>query len=790
MRKSPNLPSSLLGLLTLSCILLATCSQARRISHRHDVGPPQETLDTGGWRPVVESGRPQLEQVAVAPTGYDGDADLVPPPRRNNAGAKKPRPGLKPSASEIRSSTAYTLPPPSGSSTVRFPGDQARRPTRKRQRPGPVHLRPYLAQESAQHLRFRPSPPAPDNFWPEPTEPSVSFFTPQHYNEGPLQLSISPHEQHQLISTQQVFGNPALFNLEQPIRRPQDNAFLEPSIHENEVVDNVPKYQITEPSPPPPRRRRPKPPPPTEETPLIEPEMHRSPEVHEAPAWATEQPAVVVRPRRPRPPVERPEEEEEPVRRRPARPPAPVQEQLEDDMEVPVFNLRPRRPIVSPPTEEQVQEEEKPRPRRPRPTPAPVAQEDPEEEVSPATPQEEERPLKRRRPRPPGEGGQRRRRPKPRPQPPVVVESEQEEQQQPEEGDRNVYRRPIKNWPTKETIHVEEPIVPEHHEPEEEANYPVIPQHHQQEEELHIPEEAPSAETVEEEVAPSAETYEEEPNYQEPNQVSSTEGLYSIPPKRKRPEESVFSTTESTTTSSTTSPPPTTTSSISNRLRLKLNATRPRFSLNNIKERLRQQALNEQKDEQSTSTEAPKQNRFRFSTTSTTEGPTTERSTFRPSGRFTRPPIFHSRFRSTTEASLAVATMTDYQAARRANPNLYNMNRERRPPLKTLRSTTELPVTTPVDEEVEDEVESTTETEEFTTVAPPRSTTPEDFARRVTDLTSSATAYKPLSFFSAVPANGIHSSQLRFTMATEDPILPIEAFFPAFASNPGKPHGE
>jgi len=314
----------------------------------------------------MDSGRPKLEQVAVSPTGYDGDSELVPPPRRNpSLKVKKNRPHLKGAvASETRSSTAFTLPPQDVSSKrpMRFP-DEKRRPIR-RHRPGSVHLRPYLAQESSQqHVRFRPSPPAPDNIWSEPTEPSVGYFTPQHYNEGPLHLAITPQEKHQLISTQQVFGNPALFNLEQPVRRPQNNAFLEPAIHENEVLqgivphrEEVPKYQITDPSSPPPRRRRPRPPA-TEETPYIEPEMHRSPAVHEAPAWPTE---PSVRPRRPKPTAEEPwrnpeevQGEEEQERRRPNRPPAPVQEQLEDDYERPAFQMRPRKPIAVPPFDEQ-----------------------------------------------------------------------------------------------------------------------------------------------------------------------------------------------------------------------------------------------------------------------------------------------------------------------------------------------------------------------------------------------------------------------------------------------------
>jgi hypothetical protein len=329
-----------------------------------------------GWRPVVDSGRPKLEQVAVSPTGYDGDSELVPPPRRNptTIKVKKNRPQQQQQqvksivASETRVSTAFTaLPPePSSKRPIRFP-DEKRRPVR-RHRPVGVHLRPHVAQESAQHhVRFRPSPPGPEHFWAEPTEASVGYFTPQQYNDGHLQLAIAPqdHQQHhQPISTQQVFGNPAFFKLEQPIRRPQDNTYLEPSIHENEVIQGVPlrevvpKYQITDPSSPPPRRRRPTRPPTTEESSyLIDPEMHRSPAVHEAPAWSTE---TSVRPRRPKPtpeetwqPQEEVQQEEEEVQRKPARPPAPVQEELHDDIEQPVFKMRPRKPIASPPHEEQ-----------------------------------------------------------------------------------------------------------------------------------------------------------------------------------------------------------------------------------------------------------------------------------------------------------------------------------------------------------------------------------------------------------------------------------------------------
>jgi hypothetical protein len=158
--------------------------------------------------------------------------------------------------------------------------------------------------------------------------------------------------------------------------------------------------------------------------------------------------------------------------------------------------------------------------------------------------------------------------------------------------------------------------------------------------------------------------------------------------------------------------------------------------------------------------------------------------------RFTRPP-FNSRYRSTTEASADVAT-TDQQVTRRANPDIYSQNKGRRPNLR--RRTTEAPIIVTTTEEMEEQdVEKETEniTEEMvemTTILPVSSTTPEDFsyAKRVTDLTSSATAFNPLSFFSAVPANGKHASQLRFTMATEDPILPIEAFFPSFTSSPSK----
>lgn len=326
-----------------------------------------------GWRPVVDSGRPKLEQVAVSPTGYDGDSELVPPPRRNpiNVKVKKIRPQQQNKgivASETRISTAFTaLPPePSSKRPVRFP-DEKRRPVR-RHRPVGVHLRPHVAQESSQHhVRFRPSPPAPEHIWGEPTEASVGYFTPQHYNDGHLQLAIASQDQRHPISTQQVFGNPAFFNLEQPIRRPQDNTYLEPSIHENEVLQGaplrevVPKYQIIDPSSPTPRRRRPTRPPTTEESSyFIDPDMHRSPAVHDAPAWSTEQ---SLRPRRPKPTPEatwQPQEvqeeevqETEVLQRKPARPPAPVQEQLEDDVEQPIFKMKSRKPIASPPIEEQ-----------------------------------------------------------------------------------------------------------------------------------------------------------------------------------------------------------------------------------------------------------------------------------------------------------------------------------------------------------------------------------------------------------------------------------------------------
>jgi hypothetical protein len=446
--------------------------------------------------------------------------------------------------------------------------------------------------------------------------------------------------------------------------------------------------------------------------------------------------------------------------------------------------------------------------------------------------------VRRRRPRPPGDnGGYRRRRPKPRPQP--VAPQEEEEQQQPQqepEEDRKAHRQPIENWPTKETV-PEAEVAPEnypekyppveafqnqhhqqeeHHQPDHRIIHPQEQEvHHQpdhsiihpqeQEEQSHD-EEQHSNQQVEEipYQESSEESYDQQPvseevNHQQPNEVTSTEPHFSIPPKRKRPEITTPEAVVSTTPSTTSTASPTTASSISNRLRAKLNQTsRPRFSLNNIKDRLRQQNTEQSKDEQqAANTEAPQKSRFRLGSSTTTEAATTERSTFRPSmSRFTRPP-FNSRYRSTTEAP-AVATTTEYLATRRANPDIYNQNKERRPSLR--RRTTEAPMTTtPVMEEEEaekddhKEMESTTEEMfEMTTIAPVSSTTPEDFsyARRVTDLTSSATAFNPLSFFSAVPANGKHASQLRFTMATEDPILPIEAFFPAFTSKPTKPHGE
>ncbi|XP_065340188.1 titin-like [Cloeon dipterum] len=844
MKKSSSSAPANSGVLTLAacCILLATCSQARRISHRHDVAAPHEALDTGGWRPVVESGRPSLDQVAVAPTGYDGDTDLVPPPRRIAAkGAKK----------RVAQAAASSYSTPSfAASPVRFPGEQEakskRRPIR-RNRPGAGHLRPYIAQESAQQqVRFKPSPPAPENLWVEPTEPTVGFFTPQQYNEGPLQLAIAsqshqehqqqhqqqqvhhqqhhqqqvhqqqklhhqPEQQQQVVSTQQVFGNPAFFDLgSSSIRRPQDNTFIEPSVYENEVIQGVhhlavnapPQYQIDTPSSPPPvRRRKQKPRPATQATP-IDPDMHRGTEIHEVPVWTTEAPVIH---RRPQPEVHVEEEEQEPVRpRRPFRPPAPVQEQLDDDMEVPVFKMRPRKPIVTLTAEENTHQEERPRIRRPHPATAPVVQEDLEEEVSPARPlQEEERPLKRRRPRPPVEG-KRRRRPKPRPQPVIVVEEEEQQQPQPEiEEDRNVHRRPIPSWPTKPAV-TEESVQEQQPEVEQE-NYPsVFPLQHQQQKEEIIPEDSPSEETVEETFPSSVEAFEsqpvpEEPNPQEPNQVSSTEGLFSIPPKRKRPEVFESTAAPAPVVTTTTAAPLTTTASISSRLRAKLNGSRPRFSLNNIKERLRQQQEQSENKEEQVTTEATRPGRFQVGTlpTTTSEAPV-ERQTFRPSmNRYTRPPL-SSRYRNptatTTEAPDVLTTTP--AAARRAIPSLYN--KERRPLLRT-RTTTEAPLTTteeivvPHEEDEDKDMESTTqEMEEMTTIMPVSSTTPEylSYASRVTDLTSSATAFKPLSFFSAVPANGVHPSQLRFTMATEDPILPIEAFFPAFASKPAPPHGE
>ncbi|KAF4520961.1 hypothetical protein B566_EDAN011597 [Ephemera danica] len=531
----------------------------------------------------------------------------------------------------------------------------------------------------------------------------------------------------------------------------------------------------------------------------------------------------------------RPQEESEvpAERHRRPRPPPPVQEQLEDDIVRPTFNLRPRRPQPSREPDEEVITQ---RPRRPRPPTAtqPPQEEEPEAQevvddtvnVRPQRPRpaEDDKRPRIRRPRPPLDVAVKHRRPRP----PTEVQEQ---------------RRPVyQSVEEEETEVIHGKLLPSatrgRHE-DSNQDYAVVEQQESLDEVVHEPElfiaEDPIDETLPESTIVPATTTTHAP-------------LPTFPPKRRRPikpeqQENMEETTENyppqyiqvtseaiTTPSPTTTNSPTTTRSLINsRLRARLNMTRPRFGLG-VKERLNRLSSLKKTEDETPSTTAPAAVEEPFRTKprtresyrpklAITQQPEVERTSFKPTFNRARPTNkFSSRYRPTTEEPDTTTNSQD--ATRRASEDIYAA-KERKPfpglknyiPEKeTIES--DVPVTSvsfsvsevTTDAPAPDELTTTPmtlnedaadETTEVSTTAFPEEVVPtpaEDFslARRVTDLTSSATAFKPLSFFSAVPADGKSRSQLssRFTMATEDPILPLEAFFPTFPSKSSKEVGE
>ena len=349
----------------------------------------------------------------------------------------------------------------------------------------------------------------------------------------------------------------------------------------------------------------------------------------------------------------------------------------------------------------------------------------------------------------------------------------------------------------------------------------------------------------------------------------STKTGVSLPSTTSSTTTTAATTTTSTTSTSTTTPPPSPTTTTESTLKLKprlrygTNYTRPRFSVKDYRERLRQSQ--ETRTSNTTSSSGPVTNtnrgrtrassnynsnnnssvntrqeesrvnpqrfgniqRHRISTTSSsittststsTEIPTTtERlNQFKPSNSRYRPGAgrYSNRYRPSTEATDIEPSASSTSTRAIVMPKPLFLSTRKPYPLRsrygstsTTSTTTEEPindaVTTSEDilKSTENEVvpEISNKSDVLTTITTTTTTTTttpsETDATKVTevsefetetlspsqivaDLTSSASSGG--YFKTAAPSN--KRNNLRITMATDDPILPIEAFFPVRSS--------
>ncbi|KAF2885823.1 hypothetical protein ILUMI_20351 [Ignelater luminosus] len=328
--------------------------------------------------------------------------------------------------------------------------------------------------------------------------------------------------------------------------------------------------------------------------------------------------------------------------------------------------------------------------------------------------------------------------------------------------------------------------------------------------------------------------YSTQTNHFEPSKETITiQEIYSKIPEASRTEATLATTTPPSTTTTTEA-----STTRSNRVRGRPvkydNKNRPRFSVKEYRQRLSQYS--------STSTETPRttteSSRVRFPNRSRRpitlpqeEEPTTERTKFTPkeprhgaasestTERRTRVRNY-SRFRSTTEASTTTQKVS-------IKPNIFS--NLRRPPMVTLRQrimnkynrttqekTTEKPINeiesgseitehvettlnynVPLDSSTESDVKKIVE-DETTSDETNDETENEEMAnaeimkndsylqsQRVADLTLAAQKeYDTPGLFKSVSPNTSRIVPNYFTISTDDPILPIEAFFPNLNKNP------
>lgn len=130
-------------------------------------------------------------------------------------------------------------------------------------------------------------------------------------------------------------------------------------------------------------------------------------------------------------------------------------------------------------------------------------------------------------------------------------------------------------------------------------------------------------------------------------------------------------------------------------------------------------------------------------------------------------------------------------------PNLFSLKRRSSLVLRNKNKTFDEPTTTEIVDTTETETETNSDIEtvngsngntEFNSMEIPKTNSPseeittevlteDDYSKRVSDLTSSFKTEYETGFFKSIPSNSRRIPN-HFTISTEDPILPIEAFFP------------